>query len=421
MKTKILKVLSIFLVITIMMSFSTLTYANDNYKDTQNIFESISEEEITNISKNIIGDLKNAYTIIYAPNSKDKTDALKDFNKKTYTLINCKAELQRMLDINYGTQKINYFIDVYELEHIIFKNNNIVFKYKIIERFNYKDVDFDTEVGEITFVSYDTTNNIIVDIYTPTNFFDVDTRNAEIKDICDFDKLGTVDVNIILDKTKELKNDINTEYNSFLSYEQNSANNEKQILTESNKLANLNHTNTINYALTNCSKKKPARGKSTVPYYDFSTISGSYDCTNFVSHALLAGGAKIYDTGNSGISSSGWYFRNINNRSSSWSGVPNLYNYMVNNRKENTLGGIGSIYSLNPSTWGIGQILQFKPKNYSVYRHSTIITQKKYSNDHQRAYAYVTGRSGVDMYNKNQAASEMYVGGSKRTIFPFNN
>ncbi|WP_281170123.1 amidase domain-containing protein [Paenibacillus pinihumi] len=60
-------------------------------------------------------------------------------------------------------------------------------------------------------------------------------------------------------------------------------------------------------------------------------MSGNWDCTNFVSHALLAGGAVVYDTNGTGISSTGWYYRRLSNRSSSFSGVPNLHNFLVNN------------------------------------------------------------------------------------------
>ena len=72
-----------------------------------------------------------------------------------------------------------------------------------------------------------------------------------------------------------------------------------------------------------------ARGSSQVPYYyDFSRITGAYDCTNFASHVLLAGGARV---------TSNWFFNNPGttgpgNRSESWSSVNAFRNAFMNNK-----------------------------------------------------------------------------------------
>lgn len=66
----------------------------------------------------------------------------------------------------------------------------------------------------------------------------------------------------------------------------------------------------------NYNKNEPESSTSTVPYYDFSEIPGNFDRTNFVSHALLAGGASMHDDG--GVGTDQWYYRNLSNRSSSW-------------------------------------------------------------------------------------------------------
>lgn len=49
-------------------------------------------------------------------------------------------------------------------------------------------------------------------------------------------------------------------------------------------LRSLNKKNIVTYARNNI-KASPASGNGVVPYYDFSQISGNWDCTNFVSHA----------------------------------------------------------------------------------------------------------------------------------------
>lgn len=56
-----------------------------------------------------------------------------------------------------------------------------------------------------------------------------------------------------------------------------------------------------NWARHNYDKSSPTSSTLSVSYYDFSQISGTFDCTNFASHALLAGGAVMHDYGNCGI------------------------------------------------------------------------------------------------------------------------
>ena len=46
------------------------------------------------------------------------------------------------------------------------------------------------------------------------------------------------------------------------------------------------------YAYNNAAKASPSSGDGVTPYYDFSLITGNYDCTSFISHCLLAGGAS---------------------------------------------------------------------------------------------------------------------------------
>lgn len=59
-------------------------------------------------------------------------------------------------------------------------------------------------------------------------------------------------------------------------------------------------------------------------YYDYEKIGG--DCTNFVSQCLYAGAYVMnYDT------TTGWFYISANHKSPSWSGVPFLRNFLVNN------------------------------------------------------------------------------------------
>ena len=62
-------------------------------------------------------------------------------------------------------------------------------------------------------------------------------------------------------------------------------------------------------------------------YYDFSAIGG--DCTNFISQCLYAGSGTMNYT-----PEIGWYYRNINDRSPSWTGVSFLYTFLKNNQEK---------------------------------------------------------------------------------------
>jgi hypothetical protein len=183
----------------------------------------------------------------------------------------------------------------------------------------------------------------------------------------------------------------------------------------------LDKTAIVNWARANFNKTNPTTGNSNQvsSYYDFSTISGNFDCTNFVSHAILAGGTPVYDTGGSGISSSGWYFRSISNRSSSWSGVSNLYSFLTSNT---TRGPYGTALSYSNyggtsanTNWAVGDVLQFH--DGSIWRHSTIITSSSpVIGSLTPIEARVTGRTSSISRNDNQRQSEIYNGQSRRVI-----
>lgn len=181
----------------------------------------------------------------------------------------------------------------------------------------------------------------------------------------------------------------------------------------------LSYTAIKNWARSNYNKATPSSGGSSVPYYDFSQLSGNYDCTNFVSHALLAGGAKPYKpSGASGISASGWYYKSLSDRSSSWSGVSNLHTFLTNNSGKGP-SGVGAVYSINAGTKKVGEILQFY--NGSTWMHSTIITGFTDDSTVQKNYATVTGRTSKNSYNNNQDAREIYPNKARRTIISLRN
>lgn len=60
-------------------------------------------------------------------------------------------------------------------------------------------------------------------------------------------------------------------------------------------------------------------------YYNFDNLGG--DCTNFASQVVYAGAGVMNTSGETG-----WYYRSLNDRSPSWTGVEYFYRFMVLNR-----------------------------------------------------------------------------------------
>ncbi len=96
--------------------------------------------------------------------------------------------------------------------------------------------------------------------------------------------------------------------------------------------------------------KKWAFGRNPA-FYDFSAIGG--DCTNYASQCIYAGAGVMNFT-----PTFGWFYKSVNDRTPSWTGVEYLYNFLVNNEgvgpyaKEVTLDEleIGDVVQLGRAT-----------------------------------------------------------------------
>lgn len=95
-------------------------------------------------------------------------------------------------------------------------------------------------------------------------------------------------------------------------------------------------------------------------YYDFSAIGG--DCTNFISQCIYAGSGVMNYT-----PEVGWYYRNINDRSPSWTGVPFLYAFLKNNREKGPFAVETERENLE-----IGDVIQLG--NGDRFYHSLLVT-----------------------------------------------
>ena len=78
-----------------------------------------------------------------------------------------------------------------------------------------------------------------------------------------------------------------------------------------------NRENAVAYA------RKWAFGRNP-EYYNFNRIGG--DCTNFASQCIYAGAGVMNFT-----PVKGWYYRSVNDRTPSWTGVEYLYNFLTGN------------------------------------------------------------------------------------------
>lgn len=388
----------------------TYAFANDTLESSDAVTVDINEI-VSNISYAITG-----YYYSKDVSGSFDTDTLFEVDIASY--LTDKVETQQHVSDLYCTNKENYSTQVTLIDYTIDVNLNVAFfEYQVLTTFNYIGCDFDTSVSDVVKVKYDIKNNKIIDMYTPLDYYDEYVRtdlNAtnRLSDNIENDNIEFELTSSIVSKQEELHHNIDNRYNAIFSER------DSTIPKNVTRASALNNSAIVSWARNNYNKDQPSPGNSSVQYYDFSQINNAYDCTNFVSHAVLAGGAKINDTGGSGISSTGWYFRNVNNRSSSWSGVNQFYAYMTTNTKPNTAYGTTYSYSHNGGMWGLGSIIQFDFDGNKSFDHSTIITKRTSSDG--RYYAYVTGRTGDNKYNNNQSADDMSPTYNPRVINVYN-
>lgn len=406
MKHLLKKTLSLMLSIALCLTCSSFVFA----AEAENSKSSAAYTE----DKEVMSQIREVIEMFYE--NKDlgyRNELNKLLDTPILSILEDKADTQQYVTKLYKTSKENYAVKAIALENTkVGKQAHM--KFQVITTFNYQNApDVETEVSEDVYVLYDYDKSLITDFYAPDNYYDIAVRDQNANALEESNLSLNSMTSDIVSKQGSLRNDIDRIYNFQSSYKPVNNNIVSLMSTSLN-------SNVVTYARNNYNKVSPASGNGSVPYYDFSQIPGNFDCTNFVSHALLAGGANVHDTGGSGISSTGWYYRSGSNRSSSWSGVPQLYDYLVNNTVSNYPHGVGSIYSHNTGAWSTGNILQLRSSGSSIYGHSTIITQKTYSRDGARAYALVTGRTSSTQYNDNYAADDMAPNGSKRTIYVYN-
>ena len=101
--------------------------------------------------------------------------------------------------------------------------------------------------------------------------------------------------------------------------------------------------------------------KRNPKYGDFSDLGG--DCSNFISQCLIAGGAVMNET-----KDTGWFYHSMNSRAAGWSAVPYLYKFLVNNRGRGPFGHEVPLEEIEP-----GDIVQLKFAGMADYSHSLLV------------------------------------------------
>lgn len=94
-------------------------------------------------------------------------------------------------------------------------------------------------------------------------------------------------------------------------------------------------------------------------YYNFESIGG--DCTNFISQCILAGGAAMNFTRDTG-----WYYRSLHDRAAAWTSVQYFYRFMMHNHGVGPFGQEIPLRDAAP-----GDVIQL---GAGKYHHSLMVT-----------------------------------------------
>ena len=100
-------------------------------------------------------------------------------------------------------------------------------------------------------------------------------------------------------------------------------------------------------------------------FYDYSALGG--DCTNFASQVLWAGGALMnYDH------QAGWYYKDPNRKSPSWTGVNFLFEFLINNRGRGPFARLAG-----PEEMLLGDLIQLSFRGGGKFDHTLVVTQRR--------------------------------------------
>ena len=126
-------------------------------------------------------------------------------------------------------------------------------------------------------------------------------------------------------------------------------------------------------------------------YADFSDMGG--DCSSFISQALVAGGAIMNETPDTG-----WYYHSLASRAPGWSGVPFLWRFLTTNRGKGPFGHEVPLAEVIP-----GDIVQLKFAGMRDFSHSLLVVEAGFPADahtiHIAAHSYDSIDRPLDSYS----------------------
>lgn len=98
-------------------------------------------------------------------------------------------------------------------------------------------------------------------------------------------------------------------------------------------------------------------------YLDFEKYGG--DCTNYASQVLYAGSGVMNYT-----PTYGWFYISSGKRTASWTGVDNLYNFLIKNKGAGPFAEVVDARDVKP-----GDIVQLSFKGGGDFNHSPVIVE----------------------------------------------
>lgn len=375
------------------------------------------------IGKNFIHDYY--YTI----DMKKDMDINQYVNKKeVFQYIDLKHEIMKNRKVRSNINVSDFSVDTSCYDYDV-TDNKVEITYNVKVKHQYTGCDEMSESGQRVKLGFENNNGLIsITDYFEITDFDINVSLAQKKSVntervaVSSNENNSYKLDFGAESIKILKDTL-TEENSFydkldlkaelykkdeisISDGRIDSNNYVGILSVSSTVRN----NMATYATANCTKASPSSGNSSyASYYDFSQISGAHDCTNFMSHCLLAGGAVE--------NHNKWYYDSLSARSPSWSGVDQFHDFIVSNTGTGPKAeGESLAYSCPPQyiNWEKGDVIQLKEANYNPtgFGHSTMVTGT-YAQNSYVTIPMVTSRTGVDWYTKNEILTEKYPIGSK--------
>lgn len=353
------------------------------------------------------------YDYYYSIDMKKDIDMSKYFdNKELIQYLDLKHDIMKNRVVRTNCEISNFSVETSCYDSKVL-DNKVEITYNVLVKHQYRGFDEMSESMQQVKLGFENINDLvsIIDYFEFTNF-DINVILKQGKTVealtlnsndnsfykLDFGKESNEILENIFAKENEFYDKLDSEAELY-------KNTEKQPSVGITSVSSTARSNMVTYATTNCSKTDPASGNSSkAPYYDFSSIQYAYDCTNFMSHCLLAGGASENRTS--------WYYDSLSARTPSWSGVNEFHSFITTNTSTGPKAEARALAYSCPSqyvNWESGDIVQLQEAdyNYPGFGQSTMITGSYVMNS-LLYIPVVTSRTADNWYTKNEVLTVKY-------------